>query len=40
MSQVLLSAGREKNISECLGKNVNFEYPQSVDKFNINLTFV
>lgn len=41
MSEVPLSAGREKkNISECLGKNVNFEYPQSVDEFNIDLTFV
>ena len=41
MSEVPLLAGREKkNISECLGKNVNFEYPQSVDEFNIDFTFV
>ena len=40
MSRIPLSAGREKNISECFGKNVNFKYPQSMEKFNMDLTFL
>ena len=39
MSKILLSAGREKNISESFGINVNFSYPQSVCEFNMDLTF-
>lgn len=40
MSEVVVVGREKKNISECLGKNVNFEYPQSVDEFNIDFTFV
>ena len=27
MSEVVVAGREKKNISECLGKNVNFEYP-------------
>ena len=42
MSKIPYSAGTEKNESECFGKNVNFKcfkYSQSLDEFNMDLTF-
>ena len=31
--------GREKNISTCFRKTVRFKYPETVDDFNMELTF-
>ena len=39
ISKIPLSTGREKSISECFSKNVNFKYPNSMDEFNMNLAF-
>ena len=39
ISKIPLSKEREKNISICFGKIVRFNYPQTVDDFNMELTF-
>ena len=37
ISKIPLS--REKNISACFQKYVDFKYPQTMDEFNMHLTF-
>ena len=37
--KVLLTDQRERNIKSCFNKHVHFKYPQTVDEFNMNLTF-
>ena len=39
ISKIPLSKEREKNKSICFGKIVRFKYPQTVDDFNMDLTF-
>ena len=38
--KVPLSDQREKNIPFCFQKHVGFKYPQTVDEFNMELTFI
>ena len=33
------TAQQEKYIKQCFNKHVDFNYPQTVDEFKINLTF-
>ena len=33
------SAQREKHISSCFQKTVDFKYPQTIDEFDMHLTF-
>ena len=30
---------KKRNIKSCFNKHVDFKYPQTVDEFNMNLTF-
>ena len=39
ITKVPLSDQREKNIISCFNKHIDFRYPQTVDEFNMNLTF-
>ena len=39
ISKILLSSEREKNISCCFQQHVDFKYPQTIDDFNMHLTF-
>ena len=39
ISKILLSIEREENISSCFQQHVDFKYPQTIDEFNMHLTF-
>ena len=39
ISNTPLSSEREKNISICFRKYLNFKYPQTIDELNMHLTF-
>ena len=39
ISKIPLSMEREKNISTCFKKTVRFKYSQTVDNYNVELTF-
>ena len=39
ISNIPLSGEREKNISTCFKKTVKFKYPETVDQFDMGLTF-
>ena len=39
ISKIPLSTEREENISSCFQQHVDFKYPQTIDEFNMHLTF-
>ena len=39
ISKVPLSSEREKKILPCFQQRVDFKYPQTIDEFNMHLTF-
>ena len=40
VSKIPLSGEREKNISYYFQQSVDFKYPQTIDEFNMHLTFL